>query len=158
MLAALALFLAACTQDDEVTYTQYNAEDNAVTIDVGADTRYVLADDGVTEVPESVETPLTSNTGSVEIGVATVTPSAGPVGTTHTISVVVYDDYADDIDRVAVRTASGDRGEDEYDLDRDSTGEGYWVMELESEGEADEVRTDTLTFRLYQEVAADTEE
>jgi hypothetical protein len=64
----------------------------------------------------------------------------------------VPSDYAGDVDRVTVRTASDGRGEDEYELDRDSAGEGYWVFELESQGEEDEVRTDTLTFFLYAEV------
>jgi hypothetical protein len=156
MLAATLVALLACTPDEEVTYAQFNADDNSVEVEVGVDTRYVLSDDGVTEVPESVETVLTSNTGTVEIGTGTVTPSAGPIGTVHEVSVEIADDYAADVDRVTVRTSSGDRGEDEYDLDRDSTGEGYWVYELESVGEEGEQRTDTLTFLLYEEV--DTEE
>jgi len=152
MLTATLVLLLACTQAEETTYEQYNADDNSVEVEVGTDTRYVLADDGVTQVPEAAETALTSNTGTVEIGTGTVTPSAGPIGTVHVVSVDIDEDYAADVDRVTVRTSSGDRGEDEYDLDRDSTGEGYWVYKLESVGEADEQRTDTLTFRLYQVV------
>lgn len=150
---ALALtLLFACVEDEEATYTQYNGDDQSVTVDVGVETRYVLAEDGVTEVPEVASVVLTSSTGTVELGTGTVSPSAGPIGTFHTVVVEVVPDYADDIDRVTVRTDSGERGEDEYELDRDSTGEGYWVFELESEGEDGEQRTDTLTFLLYEEV------
>ena len=156
MFVALVLGLAACTPAEEITYAQYNAEDNVVDIEVGVETRMVLAEDGVTEVPETVETVLTSSTGAVEIGLATVSPSAGPIGTTHTVSVVVADEFAGDIDRVTVLTDSGDRGDDDYALDRDSAGEGYWLLELESQGDEGEVRTDTLTIRLYQEEATDT--
>ena len=74
-----------------------------------------------------------------------------PVGTLHTVTVEVLDDYAEDVDRATVVTASDGRGKDEYDLDRDSAGEGIWVFELNSVGEDDEVRTDTFTFRLYEE-------
>lgn len=151
MLPLLAVLLVACTEDDEPSYVQYNDDDNSVDVEVGAETRYVLDEDGVTEVPEVVSVVLTSSTGSVEVGTGTVSPSAGPVGTEHTVTVEILDDYAEDIDRATVRADSGKRGVDEYDLDRDSAGEGIWVFELTSVGEEDEVRTDTFTFRLYEE-------
>jgi hypothetical protein len=153
-VVALTL-LSACVESDDVTFTQYNGDDQSVSVDVGSDTRFVLADDGVTEVPESAAVVLTSSTGAVEIGTGTVTPSAGPIGTMHTVMVDITEEYAEDVDRVTVRTDSGDRGEDEYDLERDSAGEGYWVFELESQGEDGEQRTDTLTFFLYEEVASE---
>lgn len=149
LIASLALILA-CVEDDEASYVRYNDDGNAVDVEVGVETRYVTDEDG-NEVAETVSTALTSSTGAVEIGVGTVDPSAGPIGTIHTITVEVYDAYADDVDRVTVRTDSGERGEDEYDLERDSTGTGWWVYELASAGEEGEVRTDTLTFLLYQE-------
>jgi hypothetical protein len=149
--AFVLALLFACVEDEEATYAQYNGDDESVSVEVGVDTRYVVEDDG-TEVPESVSVPLMSSTGTVDIGTGTVTPSAGPIGTVHSVIVEVASDYADDVDRVTVRTASDGRGEDEYELDRDSAGEGYWVFELESQGEEDEVRTDTLTFFLYAEV------
>jgi hypothetical protein len=151
MLPLLAVLVVACTEDDEPTYVQYNDDGNEVEVEVGVDTRYVLDDDGVTEIPETVSVALTSSTGSVEVGTGTVSPSAGPVGTLHTVTVEVLDDYAEDVDRATVVTASDGRGKDEYDLDRDSAGEGIWVFELNSVGEDDEVRTDTFTFRLYEE-------
>lgn len=135
--------LFGCTKDEDTTWTQYNAEDNTVSIDVG-----------VAEVTDAETVTLTSNTGSVEIGQGTVDPAGGPIGTTHTITVEVYEDYASDIDRASVRLDSGDRGQDEYNLDEDATGEGYWVIQLESVGDEGETRTDTLTFRLWTEDAA----
>lgn len=142
--------LFACVEDEEATYAQYNGDDENVSVEVGADTRFVLDEDGA-EVPETVSVPLMSSTGAVEVGTGTVSPSAGPIGTVHAVLVEVSSDYAGDVDRVAVRTASDSRGEDQYDLDRDSAGEGYWVFELESQGEDGEVRTDTFTFLLYAE-------
>jgi len=133
--------LLACEEDAEPTYEQYNADDESVAIEVGADEE--LAD---------VATSLHSSTGEVEIGAATVGPGGGPIGTLHTVIVEVFDEYASDIARASVRTASGDRGEDEYDLDADSTGEGIWKIEIQSVGEEGEVREDTLTFRLWKEV------
>jgi len=149
-MLVLAL-VVACTTEDAATYTQYNAADNSVEVDVGSETRTVLAEDGVTELPEVASVALTSSTGAVQVGLGGVTPSAGPIGTLHTVSVTLDDAYAADVDRVAVLTKSGDRGSDEYDLERDSAGEGYWLFELESVGEEGEVRTDTFSFRLYVE-------
>lgn len=137
-----ALILVACTQEETTSWEQYNGED-AVEIEVGGE-----------ELLPAVETVLTSNTGAVEVGTATVDPGGGPIGTVHTVQVFVNEDYKDDIDRVSVRTSSGDRGDDEYDLDKDSTGQGYWLTELESVGEEGEVRTDTLTFFLWTEIAS----
>ena len=142
LLGGLVVF-AGCNKADDTSWSQYNAEDNTVSIDVGA-----------AEVEDAVSVTLTSNTGSVELGSGTVDPGGGPIGTMHTISVVVSDDYASDIDRVSVRLDSGDRGEDEYDLDADATGEGYWVYQLYSVGDEGETRTDTLTFRLWEAVTS----
>jgi hypothetical protein len=143
-LVAGALVVAACDTDTETKWDQYNADDNTVDVQVGTTCDPSPCD--------PVETTLTSNTGAVEVGSGTVDPGGGPIGTLHTVEVVVSDDYAEDVGRVTVKTDSGDRGTDEYDLVKDSTGEGYWTTEIESVGEEGEVRTDTLTFRLYQEV------
>lgn len=129
---------AGCNNDNETTWTQYNASDNIVSIEVGA-----------VDVMEAVTVTLTSNTGEVELGTGTVDPGGGPIGTEHKITVVVAEDYAPDIDRASVRLDAGERGEDEYDLDADATGEGYWVLSLVSVGDEGEARTDTLTFRLW---------
>lgn len=134
----LVLSLVACKDDKEATWTQYNATDESVEIHVGA-----------ADVEPAVSVTLHSNTGAVEIGTGSVDPGGGPIGTVHTVRVEVAEEYAADIDRASVRTNSGDRGEDEYDLTADSTGEGLWLFELESQGESGESRTDSFTFRLW---------
>jgi hypothetical protein len=141
---ALALVLLGCTGSEETSWEQYNATDNSVTVQVG-----------VEETLPAVSVTLTSNTGAVDIGTGTVDPGGGPIGTIHTVQVQVLDDYKDDIDRVSVRMDSGDRGEDEVDLEKDSTGSGYWVTQVQSVGESGEVRDDTFTFRLWREADTD---
>lgn len=138
--------LVACNKDDEVEYTQFNADDDEVTIEVGVD-----------EELDPVETALNSSTGEVEIGWAEVRPGGGPIGTEHEIVVIVDDDYEDIVDKVTVRTDSGDRGEDEYDLDQDSADEGYYKVTLVTVGEEGEMRDDTLTFRLWDAEEEDEE-
>lgn len=141
----LLLALWACTEETPVSWEQYNAGDNTVSVEVGAE-----------ETLPAVSTTLTSNTGSVEIGTGSVDPGGGPIDTLHTVRVELDAAYADDVGRVTVRTDSGDRGEDEYELDADSTGEGIWVLELRSVGDVGEVRTDTVTFRLWYAVEDET--
>ena len=150
----LLLALFACTEEEAPTYTQYNDDADSVIVDVGVETRMVTDDDGSTVV-ETVSTPLTSSTGALEVGTATVSPSAGPIGTTHTLLVEVGADYSPDVDKVTVVTDSGDRGLDEYELEKDSAGDGVWFLEIESIGAEGEVREDTLTFVLYQEDATE---
>lgn len=147
LLPCVLFVVAGCTSDTEVSWTQYNASDNAVNIEVGA-----------AEFTEPVSVVLTSNTGAVELGTGSVDPGGGPVGTLHTITVQVADEYASDIGRASVRLDSGDRGVDEFDLEADATGEGYWVVELTSVGNTDEVRTDSLTFRLWTENTSTTDD
>ncbi len=140
----LAGLLAGCTGSTGTTWVQYNAADNTVSIDVGA-----------AAVEDPVSVTLTSNTGAVELGTGTVDPGGGPIGTMHTVTVSVSSDYASDIGRASVRLDSGSRGVDEYDMDADSTGEGYWVVQLQSVGDVGETRTDSLTFRLWTASGAD---
>lgn len=142
-LLAAALFLPllgidSCADEDEDTYVQFNADDDALTIGVGADA-----------VGEATSISLHSTTGSVLIGTATVDPGSGPIGTEHVITVEIFDAYEDKVDRVSVRTDSGNRGEDEYDLVRDSADEGFYKLTLVSVGDEGEVRDDTLTIRVW---------
>lgn len=157
--------LMACDSTSETTYDRFNADDNAVTVSVGTDTVYetdetgaAVLDDSGEPVPVSVSCLLTSTADEVELGTGSVTPSAGPVGTLHTVWVELNEDYASDVDKVQVTTSSGDRGEDTYSLDADSAGDGVWVMELVSYGEEGEVREDTLTFSLFEAVGTTTED
>jgi hypothetical protein len=136
----LVLSLVACDEESETSWTQYNADGDQVEIEVG-----------VPELQPEVSTILHSSTGQVEIGVASVDPGGGPVGSLHTVLVTVYADYSADVGRVSVRTDSGDREVDEFDLDVDSTGTGIFKAELRSVGAESETRTDTLTFRVWTE-------
>jgi hypothetical protein len=133
----LALLLGCDTAEEE-SYSQYNADDEQVTITIGGE-----------ELP-AVSTLLHSTTGQLEIGTGSVDPGGGPVGTVHRVLVEIADEYASDVDRVTVRTSSGDRGDDEFELDNDSAGEGIWALEITSVGEDGESREDTLTFRLWE--------
>ena len=137
LLAAsfLPLLLGAtCSKDDEETYEQFNADNDALTISVGA------ADLGEAETID-----LHSTTGAVLIG------------TEHVITVEIFDAYQDMVDQVTVRTDSGERGEDEYELIGDSADEGYYKRTLVSVGAEDEVRTDTLTIRVWDLVDSGTD-
>jgi hypothetical protein len=142
-LLLLVPALAACNGDQEAEWRQWNATDDQIQVEVGID-----------ELLDEVEIPLRSSTGEVEVGLARVDPAGGPIGTLHDIVIIVDDEYADVVDRASVRTDSGERGEDEYDLDRDSAEEGVYKLTIESDGAPGEVRTDTFTFRLWDEVVA----
>jgi hypothetical protein len=157
--------LIACDTSSETTYASFNADDNSVTISVGTETEYetdtagtLVLDDAGEPVPVSVSTTLTSTADEVELGTGSVSPSAGPVGTTHTVRVDLDEDYASDVDRVTIETSSGDRGTDTYELEADSAGDGVWVIQLVSYGEEGEVREDTMTFHLYEAVTTTTED
>ena len=142
--AALLLLipgLTACKGDEESEWLQWNADDDQIQVEVGID-----------ELLDEVEISLRSSTGEVDVGVARVDPAGGPIGTLHEIVIIVDDDYADAVDRASIRTDSGDRGTDEYDLARDSAEEGVYKLTIESDGAPAEVRTDTFTFRLWEEV------
>ncbi len=134
----LALTLVACDEESETSWKQYNADGDEVSIAVGA-----------AELQPAVSTILHSSTGQVEVGEASVDPGGGPIGSLHTVLVTVSADYAADVGRVSVRTDSGDREVDEFDLEADSTGTGIFKAELRTVGAKDETRTDTLTFRLW---------
>ncbi len=136
-LVALVL-LAGCKQDDELTYSQVNGTEDSLDIEVG-----------IEELLDLAEVPLTSSTGQVDIGLAWVDPAGGPIGTEHEIVLEVYDDYEDLVDRASVRVDSGERGEDEFDLERDSADEGFYKIVLETNGSEGEIRTDSMTFRLW---------
>lgn len=137
-LALLALALVACDEAEEETYVQFNADDEQLTVEVGA-----------SELGEAESIDLHSTTGEVLIGTATVDPSAGPIGTEHALVVEILDAYEHMVDRVSVRTDSGERGEDEYDLVPDSADEGFFKLVIVSVGAEGEQRSDTLTILVW---------
>lgn len=139
------LLLLACNKDGEIKYVQFNAKDDNVTVSVG-----------VPEELPAVTAELHSSTGEVIVGTVEVSPSGGPIGTTHDIVVIVDNENEDQVDRVTVRTDSPGRGEDEYKLTQDSADEGYYKMQLVSVGAEGEQREDVLTIRLWQARLVDT--
>ncbi len=136
------LALLACNKEEEISYEQFNADDDILTIEVG-----------IEELLEATSIDLMSNTNEVVVGSATVTPGGGPAGTEHEIVVEVLDEYEDIVDRVSVRTDSADRGVDEYDLEADYADEGIYKIELQSVAGDGEVRSDTFTIRLWDAVS-----
>ena len=143
----LLAVLLACTESEEVIYAQFNADTDQISIQVGSD-----------DVLDPTSVSLYSTTGTVEIGTATADPGGGPIGTEHTLTVEVYDDWENDVSRVSVRTDSGDRGEDEYDLEADSADEGLFQIVLVSVGDEGESREDTFTIRVWEDDSSDTED
>ena len=136
----MLLLLLGCNNDDEINWVQYNAADNAVTVEVGA-----------AELLDPVEGSLTSSTGQVEIGLGRVEPGGGPIGTEHSVVVEIFDDFDQDVGRVTVQMSSGERGKDEVELSPDSTGEGIWLVEVVSVGDEGETRSDPFTFWFWTE-------
>ena len=142
-LAALPLVASTCSEV-EVQYDQVNDASDALPVEVG-----------VEDELDAVEADLNSNTGAVVVGVASVSPGGGPIGTVHTVTVVVDDDYEDQVDLVRVVAQADGRDDREFDLTQDAFDEGIWVTEIESYGGADEVRTDSLGIQLLDKTGDD---
>lgn len=138
MIAILLLTLAGCGDEDDAQYTQFNADNDTIEVDVG-----------VADVLPSRQADLHSNTGSELVGTVEVDPGGGPAETVVTISVRVDEAYADIVDRATVRTDSGSRGEDEYEMLADSANESLYWLELRAVAEPGETRTDVFTIRLW---------
>lgn len=138
-LGLLPLLAIDCS-DPEPEYEQLNGSDT-LSIEVG-----------VAEALDLVETELSSNTGTLVVGTASADPGGGPAGTTHTVVVVVEDDFANQVDRVRVSTKSDGRANETFDLAQDAFDEAVWAVEIISFAEGDEVRTDTLSIELLDEV------
>ena len=132
-------FLLSC-EEEEVNYNQFNSTTDIMEISVGA-----------SEELDPIEISLHSSTGQVVVGNATINPGGGPIGTRHTLVVEVDDTWEAQVSRVIVVTDSGDRGTEEFTLDRDSADPGYHQVDIVSTGEDGETRTDTLTIQLYTE-------
>ncbi len=141
-VAAAAVLLGACADDEDPVWKQFNASGDEVVVQVG-----------VEAVLDPVSTLLHSSSGMVEVGSARVEPGGGPLGTEHLFVVVVADAYEHEVGRTTVRVSSPGRGSDEYEMDSDSADEGTWTVTLVTRGEEDEVRDDTVTFRLWYDVS-----
>ena len=141
-LLCLLPLVVACNGDDEITYQQFNSNNDLISVEVG-----------VEELLPPVTEDITSSTGEVVIGTVTIDPGGGPVGTNHSIVAIIDDDWETQVDRVSVLPYPldvEDAGTFEYDLEQDSADEGYYKTILESVGDAGEVRTDTFLVRVWQ--------
>jgi hypothetical protein len=139
-----SLLTVACSNDDTPNWVQFNGPDDNVTIEVGA-----------SKVTGAVTTDLHSSTGEVLIGTASVDPGGGPIGTEHLARVDLFDAFEGEVGRSTVRTDSGSRGIDEYDMAVDSADEGLYTLTLKSVGSEGELRSDTFTFRLWYDAPED---
>jgi hypothetical protein len=140
MILAAILSFIACEQDEEVTYSQFNGQDDSIGISVGA-----------AELLPSATIDLKSTTGLIVVGSASVDYSGGPVNTTHTFTINVLNAYEDQVSRVSIEADAGDRGQEEYDMVADSADEGLFQLQLVSVGTEDEQREDLFTIRLWEE-------
>jgi hypothetical protein len=142
MILPILLSFIACEQDEEITYSQFNASNDSMSIYIG-----------VEELLPSSSIDLNSTTGLIIVGTAQVDYSGGPVNTTHTFTVNILDEYEDQVNRVSVLVDSGSRGDEEYEMIADSADEGLFQIELVSVGVPEEQREDIFTFRLWEEGA-----
>jgi hypothetical protein len=138
-LAAVAFALVACSDDDTIGLVRFNNAADAVAIGVTAGP----------ELGDPVERVLASNTGATQVGLATVTPGSGPIGTEHRVFVEVANDFQDLVIRARL-VATGDRGEQRYRLLRDSADPALWLLDVVSYGDPGEERQDTFTFELWR--------
>lgn len=138
--------LGICS-DDDAYYKPFNGDDDAVELAVGP------SDD-----LEPISVDLYSNTGSILVGVGTVTPGAAPVGTDHDVSVEVLEDFEETVERVTIEVEAGDRGTSEHVLRQDSADRGLWKVAITSRGEEGEIRTDRLRFVLWEAAEKNDEE
>jgi hypothetical protein len=135
-LSALVLgSLVACKSgdDDDV---RFNAEDVLI-VEIGP------------EIGADVSTDLLSTSGTIVIGTATISPGSGPVGTVHSVSVVVAEEFEELVSRADVVTDASERGVETIALVQDSADHGLWWREVVSVGVEGEVRSDTFTFNLF---------
>jgi len=146
------LAVTGCEGGD-VSWALFNTLGDTLRVAVGSD-EPAVQEDRCQETPSLCEgladcICLRSSLQAHDVGWSTVGPSFGPVGTRHTFRVEVSEDFSEIVQRATVFT-SGERGEDEIELQQDSASAGSWAVELESLGAADEVRLDTFEVRLYE--------
>jgi hypothetical protein len=153
---AVALFIgiSGCGSDEGPAYNLFNCEDDFTLIYVGIPEVWTDdACDGVDTIElRSSSCELPGNENANLVGTADISPCGGPIGTQHQIVVRVNSLYKDQVDRVSVRLNSGERGEDEYDMNPDSADEGLYKLTLESVGSAGELRNDTIHIKLWEEI------
>lgn len=137
---ACLLCLAGCKKDSGFVWERFNGEDDVV--EIAVEPGDVSAD--------AAETALRSNTGASDVALLRVTPAAGPVGTTHRVTVDVGAAFEERVGRVDVEVRSDARGTVFWPMEQDSADLGLWVVDLVSFGVEGESRTDEVTARLFE--------
>lgn len=140
MIGLFGVLFFACEESEEGNYDLFNSETDQFEVSVG-----------IEEEAEALIIELHSSTGQVIVGTATLSPGGGPVGTEHQLVVEVEDTWETEVSKAILVIDSGDRGEKEYLLNRDSADAGYHQVDIQSVGDVGEVRTDIFTIQLYVE-------
>jgi len=138
LLLWLPLGLGVSCNNDEMTWVRFNGNDF---LEVEVTAAEVLG--------PPVSTNLTSTTGAVLLGSASVDPGSAPTGTDHEVVVEIDDDYEETVGRVSVEVDAGARGTETFELRQDSADHGYWWLRVRSVGDLEEERTDRFSFRLW---------
>ena len=139
LIVGLLSFLLGCDTSAEIEFALFNSANDILNIPVG-----------VEEPLPTIEQELFSTTGAVSIGNITVEPGGGPIGTKHTIIVLVDDDFEQKISRATLKLSSDERGEESYTMNIDSADEGLYMLELISVGSEGEQREDQLQVLLWK--------
>lgn len=142
ILLALSLGGGNCQKDDnsaEFDWVQFSSDDDHVEVPI---TR-------LETVSPAIVLDLTSSTGTVVIGTATIDPGSAMVGDTLRVTVDIDDDYMKQVDRLDLEIDSGERGVTTLDLLQDSADDSLWVLDLTAYGRDGESRTDDFRFVAY---------
>ena len=141
-----AALLLGCGEDDPISYSLFNCEEDATFVHVGE--AEVLTGDAC-DGGDLLQ--LRSSSCEVSVGQTSISPCGGPIGTEHEIVVNVNSTYSHEISKVTAVLESGQRGEDEYTLTPDSADEGLYKVTLISVGSEGEQRDDLLRIKLWKE-------
>jgi len=136
---ALSTVLTGCNKDENIEFSLFNSSDDILYVPVGVEDSLPL-----------VNQELYSSTGAVPIGQISVDPGGGPIGTEHTLIVVVNDDFENKVSRATIELSSKEHGTESYTMILDSADEGLYLLELVSGGAQGEVGEDQLRVLLWK--------
>ena len=138
LFGIFSVLLLSCGEESKTDYTLFNSETDFFEVEVGTET---TGEDQLIE--------LHSSTGQVIVGTATLTPGSGPIGTEHRLVIEVNDNWQAQVVEAIVLVDSGERGIEEFTLQRDSADAGYYQVDIIFVGDVGEIRTDTFTIQLF---------
>ena len=135
----LATVLFGCNKDESIEFSLFNSTDDVLYIPVG-----------VEDMLPAINQDLYSSTGAVPIGSISVDPGGGPIGTEHTLIVIVNDDFEHKVSRTTLELSSKEHGTESYTMNLDSADEGLYMLKLVSVGSEGETREDRLRVMLWK--------